>query len=179
MSIRLKNLSFRPVMAILLLAILTLGLQGCDSESGPASSGRAELDKPAPDFTLQDLDGNTVRLSDLRGKVVFLNFWATWCPPCRAEMPDIEKVHRKYRDRDVVVLGIDLRESVSTVRAFIGEGGYTWTFLLDTTGKVGSMYQVRGIPASYFIDRKGVIRAVAIGAMTGQAMEAKLAVAMQ
>ncbi|HUV43418.1 MAG TPA: TlpA disulfide reductase family protein [Dehalococcoidales bacterium] len=179
MSIRLKNLSFRPVMAILLLAILTLGLQACGSESGPASSGMAELDKPAPDFTLKDLDGNTVRLSDLRGKVVFLNFWATWCPPCRAEMPDIEKVHRKYRDRDVVVLGIDLRESVSTVRAFIGEGGYTWTFLLDTTGKVGSMYQVRGIPASYFIDRKGVIRAVAIGAMTGQAMEAKLAVAMQ
>ena len=179
MSIRLKNLSFRPVMAILVLAILTPGLQGCDSESGPDSSGRAELDKPAPDFTLQDLDGNTVRLSDFRGKVVFLNFWATWCPPCRMEMPDIEALHRKYRDRDVVVLGVDIQENANTVRAFIGEGGYTWTFALDTSGEVATIYQVRGIPASYFIDKKGIIRALSIGAMTGQTMEMKLAQAMQ
>jgi cytochrome c biogenesis protein CcmG/thiol:disulfide interchange protein DsbE len=179
MSIRLKNLSSCPVLAILVLALLALVLQACSPESGSASSDRAEIGKPAPDFTLQDLDGNTVRLSDFRGKVVFLNFWATWCPPCRAEMPAIETLHRKYRDGDVVVLGIDLRESASTVRAFVEEGGYTWTFLLDTTGRVGSMYQVRGIPASYFVDRKGIIRAVAIGGMTGATMEAKLAQAMQ
>ncbi len=179
MSIRLKNLSFRPVMVILALAILTLGLQGCGSESGPASSDRAELDKPAPDFTLKDLDGNSVRLSDFRGKVVFLNFWATWCPPCRAEMPDIEKVHQKYKDQDVVVLGVDLRENASTVRAFVEDGGYTWVFLLDTTGEVGSMYSVSAIPTSYFVDKKGIIRAVTIGGMTAATIEAKLAQAMQ
>ena len=177
MNIRLKNLSFRPVMVILALALFTLLLQGCDT--GPASSGRAELGNSAPDFTLPDLDGNTVRLSDFRGKVVFLNFWATWCPPCRAEMPDIEKVHQKYKDQDVVVLGIDLRENASTVRAFVEGGGYTWAFLLDTTGEVGSMYRVSAIPTSYFVDKKGVIRAVAIGGMTGATMEAKLAQAMQ
>jgi len=179
MSIKLKNLSFRPVLVILSLVLFTLLLQACGSESGLASSGKAELDKPAPDFTLQDLDGNTVRLSDFRGKVVFLNFWATWCPPCRMEMPDIEALHRKYRDRDVVVLGVDIQENANTVRAFIGEGGYTWTFALDTSGEVATIYQVRGIPASYFIDKKGIIRALSIGAMTGQTMEMKLAQAMQ
>ncbi|MBL7165624.1 MAG: TlpA family protein disulfide reductase [Dehalococcoidales bacterium] len=166
-------------MGTLVLVLFTLLLQGCDSESGLASSGRAELDKPAPDFTLKDLDGNTVRLSDLRGKVVFLNFWATWCPPCRAEMPDIEKVHRKYKDQDVVVLGIDLRESASTVRRFVEDGGYTWAFLLDTTGYVGSIYRVSAIPTSYFVDKKGIIRAVAIGGMTGATIEANLAEAMK
>ena len=168
---------FRLAAALTALAILTLAFQACDS--GTASSGRAELDKPAPDFTLKDLDGNTVRLSDFLGKVVFLNFWATWCPPCRNEMPDIEKVHWKYKDRDVVVLGIDLRENASTVRPFVEDGGYTWTFLLDTTGEVGSMYSVSAIPTSYFVDRNGIIRAVVIGGMTGATMEAKLAQAME
>ncbi len=178
MHIKLRIHGFRLAAALVALAILTPGLQACGS--GPVSeSVKAELDKPAPDFTLKDLDGNTVRLSDLRGKVVFLNFWATWCPPCRAEMPDIEKVHQKYKDQDVVVLGIDLRESADTVRAFVEEGGYTWTFLLDTTGKVGSMYNVSAIPTSYFVDKNGIIRAVTIGGMTGATIEAKLAQAMQ
>ena len=176
-GLRIKG--FRLAVVLTALAILIPGFQGCGSESGTASSGKAEMDKPAPDFTLKDLDGNTVRLSDFRGKVVFLNFWATWCPPCRAEMPDIEKVHRKYKDQDVVVLGIDLRESASTVRAFVEDGGYTWAFLLDTTGEVGSMYRVSAIPTSYFVDKKGIIRAVTIGGMTAATMEAKLAQAMQ
>jgi len=179
MHIKLRIHGFRLAVALTVLAILTLGLQACSPTLEAASSGTAELDKPAPDFTLKDLDGNTVRLSDLRGKVVFLNFWATWCPPCRAEMPDIEKVHRKYRDQDVVVLGIDLRESASTVRPFVEDGGYTWAFLLDTTGEVGSMYRVGAIPTSFFIDKKGIIRAVTIGGMTAATMEAKLAQAMQ
>ena len=141
-------------------------------------TSESPIGKLAPDFTLADLDGNTVRLSDLRGKVVFLNFWTTWFPACRVEMPDIEEVYQKYRDQDVVVLGIDFQESTDTVRAFVEAGGYSWVFLMDTTGEVTVRYGIRPIPTSFFIDKKGIIRAAAIGAMTAALMEANLARAM-
>ena len=137
-----------------------------------------EVGRRAPDFTLTDLDGKQIRLSDLRGKVVFINFWATWCPPCRAEMPEIEAFHQEYKSKDVVVIGVDILESENVVRKFVEQGGYTWTFVIDTTGEVSSLYKVNAIPASYFIDREGVIRAVNIGAMTKRAMEAKISQAM-
>jgi len=167
------------VFYVLLTAVLVLS--GCGQEPAPASPGNSApvMDSLAPDFTLKDLDGNTVRLSDFRGKVVFLNFWATWCGPCRMEMADIEEVHQEYRNRGVVVLGVDLRESAGMVRSFVQQGGYTWTFLLDTSGQVGTAYRVRGIPSSFFIDREGVIRAVAVGAIPGETMEQYLAQAMQ
>jgi len=178
----------RLLWAILALTLALLLVQGCSPAAAPGESnpvagqpapGRPELGKMAPDFTLKDLDGNTVSLSDLRGKVVFLNFWATWCPPCRAEMPDIEALHQKYRDQGVVILGVDLRESESTVRTYVEGGGYTWTFLLDKTGQVGTQYRVSAIPTSYFIDSEGIIRSLAIGGMPAATMEANLAKAMQ
>ena len=175
----------RVIWAMLTGVLALLLVPGCDSapaaEAGNpvAATGRPVVGSLAPDFTLTDLDGNSVRLADFRGQAVFLNFWATWCPPCRAEMPDIEALHRKYRDRGVVVLGVDLRESESTVRTYLERGGYTWTFLIDTTGRVASAYRVSAIPTSFFIDREGVIRAVVIGGMTASTMEARLALAMQ
>ena len=183
MNVTLKRSPRRVLWVLLVLVLLALVFQGCDSapapEAGNPAAGRPAVGKPAPDFTLKDLDGNTVSLSDFRGKVVFLNFWATWCPPCRAEMPDIEALHRQYRDQGVVVLGVDLREGEGTVRTYVEGGGYTWTFLLDKTGQVGTQYRVSAIPTSYFIDSEGIIRAVAIGGMTRQTMEAKLALAMR
>ena len=134
---------------------------------------------PAPDFTLVDLEGNQVTLSDFRGKVVFVNFWATWCPPCRAEMPEIEAVHQEYKDKGVVVIGVDIAEPESTVRQYVQQGGFSWTFVLDSTGEVARDYQIVAIPTSFFIDREGVIRAVNIGAMTKRAMETKLAEAIR
>jgi len=175
--VRLPGRWLVPAVLMLVVAAL-LVMAACAPAAAPAG-GMPAVDSPAPDFTLTDLDGSTVSLKDFRGQVVFLNFWATWCGPCRAEMPDIETLHRKYRDRGVIVLGVDLRETRETVRAFVEEGGYTWTFLLDTTGGVGTRYGVRGIPSSFFVDRQGVIRAVAVGTMTGAAMEASLARAME
>ncbi len=151
----------------------TIGLKG--SELAPAP----EVGHPAPDFTLVDLEGNEVALSDFRGKTVFINFWATWCPPCRAEMPEIEAVHQEYKDRGVVVLGVDISEPVSTVRQYIQKGGFSWTIVLDSTGEVARNYQIAAIPTSFFIDGEGIIRAVNIGAMTKRAMESKLAEAMR
>ena len=173
-----------------LLGIVILGLlvvQSCASAvpdktiertPGPPPADKLaavpEVGRRAPDFTLTDLDGNQIRLSDLRGKVVFINFWATWCPPCRAEMPEIEAIHQEYKSKDVVVIGVDILESENVVRDLVEQGGYTWTFVIDTTGEMSSSYKVNAIPSSYFIDREGVIRAVNIGAMTKRAMEAKL-----
>ncbi|UCB44252.1 MAG: redoxin domain-containing protein [Dehalococcoidales bacterium] len=124
----------------------------------------------APDFTLVDLDGNTVRLSDFRGKVVFLNFWATWCPPCRAEMPAIEEVYQEYKDEGVVVVGVDVGESKSTVRNFVEENGYSWIFVLDTTGEVSMEFMVLRFPTSFFIDSQGIIRATRVGYMNKATM---------
>jgi thiol-disulfide isomerase/thioredoxin len=129
----------------------------------------------APDFTLLDLEGKEVRLGEFRGKVVFVNFWATWCPPCRAEMPDIESLYQEHKDKGLVVIGIDISESEATVRQFVQRGGYSWTFVLDSDGAVAASYNIRAIPTSFFIDREGVIQAVNIGAMTKKGMEATLA----
>jgi DsbE subfamily thiol:disulfide oxidoreductase len=134
---------------------------------------------PAPDFTLNDLDGNPVSLRDLRGQVVFLNFWATWCPPCRAEMPEIESIHQKYKDKGVTVIGIDIRETVAEVRNYTEAGGYSWTFVIDRTGAVAADYAVSAIPASFFIDANGIIRAIHVGALTRGGMESRLAAAME
>jgi len=132
----------------------------------------------APEFTLLDLDGNEVRLSEFRGKAVFINFWATWCPPCRAEMPDIESLYQEHKDKGLVVIGVDIGESEATVRRFVQQGGYSWTFVLDSDGSVAANYNIRAIPTSFFIDREGLIQAVNIGAMTKRDMEAMLAEAM-
>ncbi|MFC1991764.1 TlpA family protein disulfide reductase [Chloroflexota bacterium] len=133
----------------------------------------------APDFTLTDLDGNQVSLSDFRGKTVFLNFWATWCPPCRAEMPEMESVYQEYKDKEVVIIGVDIQETEETVRQFVQEGGYSWTFLLDTSGTVAADYEVVAIPTSLFLDKEGIIRAVNVNAMTKREIEAKLAEAIR
>ena len=173
-------------VVILIIVVLLAGLlvvSSCTPTSKPDSnqalSPAPALGREAPDFTLEDLDGNSIRLNDLRGKVVFLNFWATWCPPCRAEMPDIEEIHQKYKGQDVVILGIDIQESADKVRSFVEDGGYTWTMVLDGTGKVADLYKIRAIPTSFFVDKEGIIRAVAIGGMTDTTMEAKLAEAMK
>ncbi len=190
-----RNLFCRGRAIIIFLALALLGLlaaQGCAPPAPEMIKGRQpgppepsklppapEVSRLAPDFTLADLEGNQLRLSDLRGKVVFINFWATWCPPCRAEMPEIEAIHQEYKTEGVVVIGVDILETASDVRQFVKQGGYNWTFVLDTTGEVTASYNIAAIPTSFFIDREGIIRAVNIGAMTKRAMETKLAEAMR
>ncbi len=132
-----------------------------------------------PDFALVDLDGNTVTLSHLRGKTVVMNFWATWCPPCRAEMPALEALYQEYKDRDVLVLGVDVRESPDKVRPFIQKYGYSWIFVQDVSGAVSRTYGIRAIPTTFFIGKEGLIREVSIGAMSKDVMEAKLIAAMR
>ena len=158
------------------LAIALVGLLAAQS----CLSVGIKVGHLAPDFTLADLEGNPVHLGDFRGKVVFLNFWATLCPPCRAEMPDIEELYQKYKDEGVVIIGVNVGESKSTVRDFVEANGYSWTFVIDVTGEVSiGKYMVNNIPSSFFIDKDGVIRAASVGYMSKATMEARLAEAMK
>jgi len=162
-------------IAALALGVIIIGmlvLSSCGLEAAP------EIGHPAPDFTLNDLDGNEVSLSDFRGKVVFLNFWAIGCPPCRFEMPEMEELYQEYKNKDVVIIGVDLGEYRSSVKSFIEENGYSWIFVIDTYGQVARDYLITGIPSSFFIDEDGIIRALQIGMMSRANMEVKLAEAM-
>lgn len=120
----------------------------------------------AIDFKLKDLDGNEVSLSSLKGKKVFLNFWATWCPPCKAEMPEIEKLYQETKDSDLVILAVDIGENLNTVKPFINENKYNFKVLLDSDQSVASQYNIASIPTSYFIDADSNIVSTHIGAMT-------------
>jgi peroxiredoxin len=119
----------------------------------------------APDFTLDTLQGERVKLSDLRGKIVVVNFWTTWCPPCRAETPALETSYESYKDAGVTVLGVNLtnQDTLKDVESFVQEFGLTYPILLDRDGTVGLLYQLNGLPTTFFINREGVIRTVVVG----------------
>jgi peroxiredoxin len=117
------------------------------------------------DFTLTDLDGNEVNLQDLRGKNVYLNFWATWCKWCKKELPDINKVTGLYKDKDLVVLAVSVGENQKLVSSFIQEHGYEVTTLIDPDKKVAEEYGVTALPVSIFIDKNGKIAHRKLGTM--------------
>lgn len=143
---------------------------GLDDVASPVAG------RPAPDFTLQSDDGQTITLSDLRGQVVVLNFWATWCPPCRAEMPALEEVYQARREDGLVVLAVDQAESQSQVSAFREELALTFPLLLDPGYVVSDEYRIRLLPSTFFIDRAGVIRGVVYGGPMNRALiESKVA----
>lgn len=125
----------------------------------------------APDFTLAALEGGDVQLSGLRGKPVILNFWATWCSPCRAEMPELEALWQRYQDDGLLLIGVDQGENAATVERFArGVVGTTFPLLLDTNQAVGRAYGVRALPTTVFIDAEGRIQDVRIGGPMNRAM---------
>lgn len=128
---------------------------------------------PAPEFTLEDLSGKKISLKSLRGKAVFLNFWATWCVPCRAEMPAMEKIHRKLKAEGFEVVAINFREDESDVRGFVKELGLTFTVLLDKDGDVSEEYGAWSLPLSYFLNRRGEFVGKALGARDWAGEEAE------
>jgi peroxiredoxin len=172
---------FLAVLLVLSLATIALGVwllaeqrQQISAQSRPASGAVAR--SPAPDFELTTSDGQVIRLKDLRGKVVLLNFWATWCPPCKAEMPDLNALQQKYgADRDFVVLGVNDEESAADVAAFAQREGITFPLLLDPEGRViEKLFDVRYLPTSMIIDREGNIRDTWRGQIAREAMLARL-----
>lgn len=141
------------------------------------------IDQPSIDFELEDLNGNKVKLSDYKGQLVFLNFWATWCPPCREEMPDMEEIHQQYGDKGVAILAVsstqlelrggnDKEKAQQQVKDYIDKEGFTFPIPLDTDNKAlreyNNIYPITGIPTTFMIDREGIIRYARPGAFQGQ-----------
>jgi peroxiredoxin len=168
----------QPQRIILYLLILTAGaawiILSADAPGAPtdANISAPQMGFIAPDFTLQNMDGETFKLSDLRGNAVLVNLWATWCPPCRAEMPAIEKIYREYKEQGFVVLAVNTtsQDDPLAIVPFLEEYGLTFPILLDETGEVGALYQLRSLPSSFFIDRGGVIREIVIGGPMSEAL---------
>ena len=117
----------------------------------------------APDFLLKDLDGTTIRLHDLRGKVVLLNFWATWCPTCRFEMPSMEALHKEFSSQGLAVLAVALRESAEDVQSFYKEHHLSFTALLDHNAAASELYQTWSLPTTFLINKRGYIVGKVIG----------------
>jgi len=138
------------------VALTALGANALLQEQG------LPIGSEAPDFKLATLDANIVELSKLRGKPVFIDFWATWCGPCRRALPHTQKLAEKY-GKDAHILAINLEEDAETVRQFLQRNKYTFTVLMDTYGLVAEQYRVRGIPHFVLIDPRGKVQFVQIG----------------
>ena len=159
-------------VAVLLLLAVILGACGGGAPTGSTGVNQGNL---ARDFALETVDGTEVSLSEYRGNVVLINFWATWCPPCRAEIPDLEAAYRTRQDDGFVVLGVNVEEPREAVAPFVEAMGMSYPVLLDKGGQVMKMYRAPGLPISLILDRDGVIRVRHVGFLTREQLEDYLA----
>jgi len=134
---------------------------------------RLKWKRAAPDVPMEDIHGKPVRMADFKGKIVFLNFWATWCPPCIREMTTMETLHQELGEKGLVVLAVNFRESGDQVRGFIRSNKFTFTTVLDPKGKVSKLYRVWSLPMTIFVGKRGEIMAQAYGYRDWHTPEAK------
>ena len=151
-----------PRAILLVILTLMLLLAGCSAGCEPSV---ARVGEPAPDFQLQNLDGQAFSLRDLRGKPVLFNFWTTWCSPCVFEMPYLQQIYEEWSGKPtpVVVLGINVGESASTAKSFMQRYNLSFPVLLDTRQIVAQKYNIIGYPTTFLIDKNGIIQGVKIG----------------
>jgi peroxiredoxin len=162
-----KKVSILLVVALLVGGASFFYLQ--NNTTKVAAEIGTEVGMQAPDFTLENMNGEQVSLSDYHGQKVFLNFWASWCPPCRQEMPDMQKLHEEYGE-EVVILAVNVGESKSTAANFMMQNGLSFPVLLDNSKDTARNYLIRGIPSSYFLDQNGIIKEKAFGAVSYEKM---------
>lgn len=157
----------RLVSVVLILCIVALTACTRKEELKPALEGN-----PAPDFTLRDLAGHETRLADLKGKVVLVNFWATWCPPCREEVPSMAALNRLMAGKPFQMLAISIdKEGKAAIESYFKQAGVTLPALLDSDGAIGKLYGITGVPETFVVDRKGVILKKVIGPLDWTAPE--------
>ncbi len=170
------------ILVGLALALLFFGgsLSGgdqtaADTAVSPNNSGFLQVGDTPYDFVLNDLAGNPVQLSELNGRPIILNFWATWCVPCRIEMPELQAAFVEHQDKGLAILAVDNQESAKAVDLFFSELGLTFTPVLDTEGVVASQYNIVNYPATFFINPEGVITVVHRGLMVKEQLDEYLA----
>jgi peroxiredoxin len=167
----LKLLTVMALAAVLVVGLTTTTC--CNSDVQSSTNGNTNVNgdskaptgsSQAPEFQLNTLDGQTVRLSDFRGDVVLLNFWATWCGPCAVEMPYLQQVYEEWQGKGLVLLAVNIGDSADKVAAFMQDNGLSVPVLLDSDGTVATQYGIAGIPRTFLIDQDGIVRLQKIGA---------------
>lgn len=159
--------------AVLLLGILWINTSRVD----PDQFLRQGIQAPqegllAPDFSLETLEGTTVSLAEYRGRPVLINFWASWCPPCRSEMPAMEKMYREFKSTGFEILAVNVtnQDRLSDARTFVSQHQLSFPIPLDRTGEVSELYQISSLPTSFFVDEQGIIQKVIIGGPMQEAL---------
>jgi len=173
-----KRLIRGALGGLLIAALAAVGyalLQTNRTPDGQAAGRtRLALQRPAPDFTATTLDGTAVALRAWRGRPVWINFWATWCPSCKDEMPLMEQQYQQHRQAGLVILGVDLQESPAAVRAWTGDR-FHWSFVIDSGGRLADLYNLEGVPSHVLIDRAGIVQSIRVGDLSATDMAADLA----
>ncbi|HEX9617521.1 MAG TPA: TlpA disulfide reductase family protein [Anaerolineales bacterium] len=162
-------------MSIAFLLVSAAWVWASAAPPGSTTGGRIPAPRPgflAPDFRLQTLEGETAGLADLAGRPVLINLWASWCPPCRAEMPAMQRVYEDFKGQGFEILAVNAtdQDNLPSARAFVDSLGLTFPILLDPSGEVSAAYELRALPTSFFVDRQGVIREVVVGGPMSEAL---------
>jgi cytochrome c biogenesis protein CcmG, thiol:disulfide interchange protein DsbE len=172
------SLRWRVVGAVLPLILLAAWAGTMLAMRGPSAAG-LQIGQPAPDVALTDLDGNTLRLSELRGQPVIVNFWASWCGPCVEEFPVLERAIARHQADGLAVVGIVFRDNSEAARDFMARMGASWTAAMDPGELTAQSFGVLAPPESFFIDRDGIVRGRQIGQLTANDLERQLALTLE
>ena len=178
-GLNLRRLGLPYLVAALVVPLLLAALLGAYLVSRGNASAPTAIGNAAPDFAVADLDGNPIRLADLRGRPVVVNFWASWCAPCVEEFPLLREAAARHADDGLVVIGIVWDDRSEAAREFMARNGATWPAAMDPGQRVARDYGTVGLPETYFIGRDGIIRARQIGQISATSLDEKLAVIIE